>query len=68
MSYINISGPIFRDLISAKAKLNDIAELVNDPLFKPNAKEWREILHQIISSDRYKEAEHEQSDFDRQSL
>ena len=57
MSYINISGPIFRDLISAKAKLNDIAELVNDPSFRPNAKEWREMLHQIISSNRYKEDE-----------
>lgn len=59
MNYITISGPIFRDLISAKAKLNDIAELVNDPSFRPNAKEWREYLHQIISSDRYKEDEHE---------
>jgi hypothetical protein len=41
MSYINISGPIFRDLISAKSKLNDITELVADPTFRPNAKEWR---------------------------
>jgi hypothetical protein len=55
MSYINISGPIFRDLISAKAKLNDIEELVRDPSFRPNAKEWREYLYQIISSDKYKE-------------
>ena len=68
MSYINISGAIFRDLISAKAKLNDITELVADPTFRPNAKEWREILYQIISSDRYKEDEHEQGYPDRKFM
>ena len=68
MNYITISGPIFHDLISAKAKLNDIKELVSDPTFRPNAKEWREILHQIISSDRYKEDEHEQGYPNRQFM
>jgi putative ABC transport system permease protein len=44
----------------SKAKLNDINELVTDWTFRPNAREWREILQQIINSSKYvNENEHE---------
>lgn len=60
MRYVQISEPIFHDLLSAKAKLNDINELVTDWTFRPNSQEWREILRQIINSSKYvKENEHE---------
>jgi hypothetical protein len=53
MKYISISEPIFRDLLTAKAQMNDIIELVNDSTFRPNAREWREYLKQIISKNNY---------------
>ena len=60
MKYIQISEPVYLDLLSAKAKMNDINELVTGWTFRPNAREWREILQQIINSSKYvKENEHE---------
>lgn len=53
MKYVQISEPIFRDLLAAKAKVNDIRELVEDYSFRPNAKEWKEYLKQIIYSTKY---------------
>ena len=53
MKYIQISEPVYLDLLSAKAKVNDINELVTDWTFRPNAREWREILQQIINSSKY---------------
>lgn len=53
MKYVQISEPIFRDLLAAKAKVNDIRELVEDYSFRPNAKEWKEYLRQIIYSTKY---------------
>jgi hypothetical protein len=53
MKYIQVSEPILRDLLAAKAKENDIRELVEDYSFRPNAKEWKEYLRQIIYSTRY---------------
>lgn len=59
MKYISISEPIFRDLLTAKAQMNDIIELVNDSTFRPNAREWREYLKQIISNRKYGKIEEE---------
>ena len=53
MKYVQISEPIFCDLLAAKAKVNDILELVEDYSFRPNAKEWKEYLKQIIYSTKY---------------
>ena len=53
MKYVQISEPIFRDLLAAKAKVNDIRELLEDYTFRPNAKEWREYLRQVIYSTKY---------------
>lgn len=62
MKYVQISEPIFRDLLAAKAKVNDIRELVEDYSFRPNAKEWKEYLRQIIYSTKYgKEDEYGES-------
>ena len=55
MGYTTVSNAILRDLISAKAKVNDIEELLGDSTFRPGAKEWRHILIQIIYSKRYME-------------
>lgn len=53
VKYINISKGILRDLLTAKAQINDIRELVDDPTFRPNAREWREYLRQIINGKKY---------------
>jgi hypothetical protein len=60
MKYIQISEPVYLDLLSAKAKVNDINELVTDWTFRPNAREWREILQQIINTTRYMPDEKEE--------
>jgi hypothetical protein len=60
MKYIQISEPVYLDLLSAKAKMNDINELVTDWTFRPNAREWREILQQIINTTRYMPDEKEE--------
>ena len=67
MGYTTVSNAILRDLISAKAKVNDIEALLGDSTFRPGAKEWRHILIQIIYSKRYMEEDNEQGYFDRQS-
>ena len=53
MKYITVSPAILRDLLTAKSQINDIRALVNDPTFRPNAREWREYLLQIINTTRY---------------
>jgi hypothetical protein len=53
MKYITVSPAIFRDLLTAKSQINDIRALVNDPTFRPNAREWREYLLQIINTPLY---------------
>lgn len=60
MKYVQISESIYLDLLSAKAKLNDINELVRDWTFRPNSREWREILQQIIRSEKYDHKEAKQ--------
>lgn len=59
MKYISISEPIFRDLLTAKAQMADIIELVNDCTFRPSAREWREFLRQVINSSKYGKIEEE---------
>jgi hypothetical protein len=59
MKYISISEPVFYDLLTAKAQMSDIIELVNDPTFRPNAREWREFLRQIINNKKYGKIEEE---------
>lgn len=62
MKYISVSETVFYDLLSAKAKVNDITELVEDYSFRPNAKEWKEYLKQILRSKKYGHIEEDENE------
>lgn len=54
MRYIQISEPIFNDLMSAKSKLTDIQQLIEDSPLPPKGRLVAAILN-IIKSKRYQE-------------
>lgn len=54
MRYIQISEPIFNDLMSAKSKLTDIQIIVESSPLPPKGRLVAAIL-QIIKSKRYQE-------------
>ena len=54
MRYIQISEPVFRDLMSAKSKLTDIIAVLSDQEKIPKNR-LLEKLNRIIYSQRYKE-------------
>ncbi len=54
MRYIQISEPVFRDLMSAKSKLTDITIILSDQEKIPKNRLLTK-LNRIIYSQRYKE-------------
>ena len=54
MRYIQISEPVFRDLMSAKSKLTDITIVLSTGSRMPKNR-LLEKLNRIIYSQRYKE-------------
>ena len=56
MRYIQISEPVFRDLMSAKSKLTDITIVLSTQSRIPKNR-LLEKLNRIIYSQRYKEDE-----------
>ena len=54
MRYIQISEPVFRDLMSAKSKLTDITIVLSDQEKIPKNRLLTK-LNRIIYSQRYKE-------------
>ena len=54
MKYIQISEPVFRDLMSAKSKLTDITIVLSTGSRMPKNR-LLEKLNRIIYSQRYKE-------------
>ena len=54
MRYIQISEPVFRDLMSAKSKLTDITIVLSDQEKIPKNRLVKK-LNRIIYSQRYKE-------------
>lgn len=62
MKYISISEPIFYDLLSAKAQVNDIRELVNDYSFRPTAREWKVYLNKILNVNKYGHIEEDEDE------
>ena len=54
MRYIQISEPVFRDLMSAKSKLTDITIVLSTQSRIPKNR-LLEKLNRIIKSQRYKE-------------
>lgn len=54
MRYIQISEPIFNDLMSAKSKMTDIQQLIEDSPLPPKGR-LVAAIQRIIKSKRYQE-------------